>query len=326
MIVSRTPLRISFIGGGSDLPAFYQEEPGCVVTTAINKHVYITVNKKFDSKIRASYSTTEIVDHLDSLQHDLIRETLRLTGVQKGVEITSVSDIPSEGTGMGSSSTYTVGLLNALYAYQGTHVPAEKLAKEACFIEIEACDKPIGKQDQYIGAYGGFNCIRFNPDDSVFVNPIVCKPNTKVELQKHLLLLYTGITRSANNILQQQQEKIRNNVNSRQTLRRMAQMAQETCNNLQNNDLHSFGQMLHESWLLKKSLVSTISSSAIDESYATARKHGAIGGKVLGAGGGGFLLLYAEPDYHARLISELPHLQYVPFEFDPEGSKIVYMR
>ena len=219
MIISRTPLRISFMGGGSDLPAFYEQEPGTVISTAINKYVYITVNKKFDRGIRASYSVTEIVDRLGDLKHELIRESLRLAGIQEGIEITSISDIPSTGTGMGSSSTYTVGLLNALHACQGRHAGAERLAEEACRIEIDVCRKPIGKQDQYIAAYGGFQCIRFDPDGKVFVDPIVCKPETKAELERRLLLLYTGITRSANPILEEQNQNTAGNAATRAALR-----------------------------------------------------------------------------------------------------------
>src|SRR5664280_1298428 len=195
MIISRTPLRVSFAGGGSDLPAFYQHEPGAVLSTTIDKYIYITVNRKFDRRIRASYSVTEIVDTVGELKHELIREGLRLVGLDGGIEITSISDVPSEGTGLGSSSTYTVGLLNALYAYKGQHVDAERLGREACRIEIDICGKPIGKQDQYIAAYGGMQFIQFNPDGSVFVDPVVCLPETKKRLQERLLLLYTGMVR-----------------------------------------------------------------------------------------------------------------------------------
>ena len=209
MIITRTPLRISFVGGGSDLPAFYDQEQGAVVNTAIDKYIYITVNPKFDHKIRASYSVTEIVDGVDQLQHELIRESLELLGIQQGIEITSISDIPSSGTGLGSSSTYTVGLLNALYAYCGHMAGAERLAREACYIELDRCDKPIGKQDQYIAAYGGLKYTRFNPDGTVFTDPIICSADTLHQLQKSLLLLYTGMTRKTDNILGRQSEATR---------------------------------------------------------------------------------------------------------------------
>jgi D-glycero-alpha-D-manno-heptose-7-phosphate kinase len=325
MIISRTPLRISFMGGGTDLPAFYEKEPGCVISTAISKYIYLTVNKKFDRRIRASYSVTEIVDQLGELKHELIRESMRLTGIEEGIEITSISDIPSAGTGMGSSSSYTVGLLNALHAYQGLHAGSERLAREASKIEIDICCKPIGKQDQYIAAYGGFQCLRFNPDGSVWVDPIVCKPETKQELERRLLLLYTGITRSADGILNEQKKSTAENPQVRSTLRTMAQMAQAMRGALCANGLDNFGEMLDEGWKLKKTLTGSISNSRIDDWYERAKRHGAIGGKLLGAGGGGFLLLYAHPDAHPPLISALAELKHVPFRFEPQGSRIIYV-
>jgi D-glycero-alpha-D-manno-heptose-7-phosphate kinase len=325
VIISRTPLRISFMGGGSDLPAFYEQEPGCVISTAIDKYIYITVNKKFDRSIRASYSITENVKRLGELKHELIRESLRMTGVHEGIEITSISDIPSSGTGMGSSSSYTVGLLNALHAYDGRHAGAERLAQEACRIEIDICRKPIGKQDQYIAAYGGFQCIRFNPDGGVFVDPIVCKPETKAELQQRLLLLYTGITRSADPILEEQRTNTAVNAASRSALRTMAQIALTMRGALCANTLDGFGEMLHEGWMLKKSLAATISNGRIDDWYERARKSGAVGGKLLGAGGGGFLLLYASPDRHPAIVSALAELLPTPFRLEPQGSKVIYV-
>ncbi|MGW8256655.1 MAG: GHMP family kinase ATP-binding protein [Thermoguttaceae bacterium] len=325
MIISRTPLRISFMGGGSDLPAFYEKEPGCVISTAINKYIYVTVNKKFDRHIRASYSITEIVERLGDLQHELIRESMRMTGLEEGIEITSISDIPSSGTGMGSSSSYTVGLLNALHAYRGLHAGAERLAKEACRIEIDICRKPIGKQDQYIAAFGGLQCIRFNPDGSVWVDPIVCKPETKAELQRRMLLLYTGITRSANTILETQKQNTLNDSKVCSALRTMSQMAQAMHGALCANALDNFGEMLDEGWRLKKTIANSISNNQIDDWYERAKKHGALGGKLLGAGGGGFLLLYAHPEDHPQIISALSALTPVPFSFDPQGSKIIYV-
>jgi D-glycero-alpha-D-manno-heptose-7-phosphate kinase len=325
MIISRTPLRISFMGGGSDLPAFYRQDAGAVVSTAINKYIYLSVNKKFDLGIRASYSVTEIVERLGELRHELIRESLRLTGVHQGIEITSISDIPSSGTGMGSSSTYTVGLLNALHAYQGRHAGAERLAQEACQIEIDVCRKPIGKQDQYIAAYGGMQFLRFNPDGTTFVDPIICSPETKAELQRRLLLFYTGVTRSADPILGEQQRNIAANPEVRSALRRMAQMAHEMRDTLCANDLDRFGEMLHESWVLKKSLAGGVSNPRIDGYYERGRQYGALGGKILGAGGGGFLLLYAHTEHHASIVSALSGLSLTPFCFEPQGSKIIYV-
>ena len=325
MLISRTPLRISFAGGGSDLPAFYREEPGAVVSTTINKYIYINVNKKFDPGIRASYSITETVASVDELRHELIRESMKLLELQGGIEITSISDIPSQGTGLGSSSTYTVGLLNALYAYTGRFAGAERLAREACDIEIARCAKPIGKQDQYIAAYGGLQYIQFNPDESVFVDPIICQPATKQHLQERLLMLYTGVTRSANHILEEQKANTERDNDRRRTLRAMTRMAQDLRVALSNDDLDSFGEILHEGWLLKQQLANGISNGRINEWYSTAREHGAIGGKILGAGGGGFLLLYAPAERHAGIIAALPELSPMPFAFEPQGSKIVYV-
>ncbi|HLK58726.1 MAG TPA: kinase [Chthonomonadaceae bacterium] len=325
MIISRTPLRISFVGGGSDLPAYYRHEPGAVVSTAISKYIYINVNRKFDHKIRASYSVTEIVDTVPELRHELIREGLHLVGIDRGIEITSISDVHSYGTGLGSSSAYTVGLLNALYAYQGRLAGAERLAREACKIEIERCDKPIGKQDQYIAAFGGFQYIQFNPDGSVFVDPILCKPETKRRLQTRLLMLYTGITRSADAILAEQKTNTESDHARRQTLREMTQLAATMRQALCGDDLEAFGEILHRAWLLKRQMASGISSQKIDDWYSIARKHGAMGGKILGAGGGGFLLLYAHPEDHAAICAALPELEVMPFHFELQGSKIIYV-
>lgn len=325
MLISRTPLRISFAGGGSDLPAFYREEPGAVVSTTINKYIYINVNTKFDHGIRASYAITETVNSVDELRHELIREAMKLLKLTGGIEITSISDIPSQGTGLGSSSTYTVGLLNALYAYTGRFAGAERLAREACDIEIERCAKPIGKQDQYIAAYGGLQYIQFNPDESVFVDPIICRPATKQRLQERLLMFYTGVTRSANHILEQQKANTERDVDRRRTLRTMTRMAQDLRAALHNDDLDSFGEILHEGWQLKQQLATGISNQRINEWYGRAREHGAIGGKILGAGGGGFLLVYAPVERHAEIIAALPELSLMPFAFEPQGSKIVYV-
>ena len=325
MIISRTPLRISFAGGGSDLPAFYEHEQGAVVSTAIDRYIYINVNKKFDHQIRASYSLTEIVNNLDELKHELIREGLKMVGIRNGIEITSISDVPSLGTGLGSSSTYTVGLLNALYAYAGRHVDAKRLASEACAIEIDKCKSPIGKQDQYIAAFGGFQFIRFNTDGSVFVDPIVCKPETKQILQSRLIAFYTGITRSTNTILEEQNSNTKTSTCTRSILSKMVGKAHELRDALQNNDLDSFGEILHESWMLKRQVAGTISNNQIDEWYDAARRSGAIGGKVLGAGGGGFLLLYAPEEKRDIIAAALPELKPVHFDFEPQGSKIIYV-
>lgn len=325
MIITRTPLRVSFAGGGSDLPAFYEQERGAVVSTAIDKYIYITVNPKFDHKIRASYSVTEIVDNLDELQHELIREALAMLEIKRGIEITSISDIPSQGTGLGSSSSYSVGLLNALHAYRGHMAGAERLAREACAIEIDRCGKPIGKQDQYIAAYGGLQYIRFNPDGSVFTDPVICAPQTRKRLQQGLLLLYTGLTRRADDILTVQSRETRASEDKRNTLRRMVSLADQLCEALSRDDLDGFGEILHTGWLEKRKLVDSISNNQIDGWYKRARTAGAIGGKLLGAGGGGFLLLYAHPKRHTDICCALPELRPVPFRLSPQGSKVIYV-
>jgi D-glycero-alpha-D-manno-heptose-7-phosphate kinase len=325
MIISRTPLRISFVGGGTDLSASYLREPGGVVSTAINKYIYITVNRKFDNRIRASYSVTEMVDHIDNLKHELIREALKLLKLENGIEITSISDIPSGGTGLGSSSSYTVGLLNALYAYRGHHAEPERLAREACEIEIERCGKPIGKQDQYIAAYGNFQYLRFNPDETVYVDPIICRGDVKRTLESRLLLLYTGLTRSADEILREQQKNSEQNQTTQASLQALARLAAETREALQQGAVDCFGELLHQGWMEKQKLASSISNSQILSWYERARAHGAIGGKLLGAGGGGFLLLYAPVEQHAEIISALPELRPIAFRFEPQGSKIIFV-
>ncbi len=323
MIISRTPLRISFAGGGTDLKSFYSLEAGAVLSTAINKYIYVTVNKKFDHHIRLSYSKTEIVESVDQIEHDLVRECMKLTGVTSGIEITSIADIPSKGTGLGSSSSFTVGLLNALYAYKGVFASAERLAREACKIEIEIVGEPIGKQDQYIAAYGGLQFIEFMPDENVYVDPVICKREIKEKLREHLLLLYTGITRRANSILTEQK---RNTVSKQETLSAMRKLADEMQIVLQEGkNLNRVGELLNENWNLKKQMASGISSLEIDELYEKALRKGALGGKILGAGGGGFLLLFCPLNKRSIIRKTFPELQETPIRFEPQGSKIIYV-
>ncbi len=325
MIISRTPLRISFVGGGSDIESFYSKRIGSVVSTSINKYIYITVSKQFDGRVIVSYSETEIVKRVKDIRNNLVREALKLTGVDSGIHITSISDIPSEGTGMGSSSAYVVGLLNALYAYQGKHVNAERLAREACKIEIDILKKPIGKQDQYIAAYGGFQYIQFNSDGSVYTDPIICLTETKKKIQDRLLLFYTGITRSSDPILAKQSDNIIKKTTIRASLGKMVFLAQRMQKHLNQNNINSFGKMLHQNWILKKQMADGVTTSQIDKWYKIARQNGAIGGKILGAGGGGFLLLYAEPKYHSKIKKSLSDLLPVEFHFEPQGSKIIFV-
>lgn len=321
MIITRTPLRISFAGGGTDLPEFYETETGAVTSTAISKYVYIIVMRRFDESIRVSYSKTEIVDSVDEIQHPIVREAMMLTGVTKGVEIVSVADVPA-GTGLGSSSSFTVSLLNALYAYKGVLRSPSELASEACRIEIRYLREPIGKQDQYIAAYGGIRHIRFQPDDTVVVEHVLCAPEIVEKLGRNLLLLYTGRTEEAKVTLEHQ----RRNTNSKMVvLRRLHDLAVEAKELLCRGDLRALGEALDEGWRLKKQLADGISDPQIDDWYDRARKRGAIGGKVLGAGGRGFLLLCCPVRYQQCVLDELNMLRPISFGIEPEGSKVIYV-
>jgi len=325
MIITRTPLRISFCGGGTDLPSFYRKEQGAVVSTALNKYVYITVNRLtqyFEKGILIKYSKTELVDSVDEIRHPIIREAMKITGALDRVEITSMADIPA-GTGLGSSSTYAVGLLHALYTFKGQYVSAGRLAEEACRIEIERLNDPIGKQDQYIAAYGGMCHIRFNADETVFVDPVICSPETKRALQDNLLMFYTGITRRAGEILEAQKANTHKKMDPLIKMRDLCSSALEVFKD--GRSLNRFGEILHEGWLLKQSLVGAISNAQINGYYEAARKAGAIGGKLLGAGGGGFLLFYVEKQNQPRVRDALSGLQELPFMFEPQGSKVIYI-
>jgi D-glycero-alpha-D-manno-heptose-7-phosphate kinase len=325
MIITRTPLRVSFCGGGTDLPSYYVRQQGAVVSTSINKYVYITINRLtpyFQNRILVKYSRTELVDSVDDIHHPIIREAMKLTGVVDRVEITSMADIPA-GTGLGSSSTYAVGLLHALHTFKGEYVSAAQLAEEACEIEIGRLKDPIGKQDQYIAAYGGICYIRFNPDESVFVDPVICPHATKMALQENLLMFYTGMTRRAGDILQVQKAVTASKMD---VLTRMKDLCGDALRVLQSGrSLSRFGEILHEAWLQKRTLVDTISNDSINDYYEKARLAGAIGGKLLGAGGGGFLLFYVEKQNQDRVREALANLQELPFMFEPQGSKVIYI-
>jgi D-glycero-alpha-D-manno-heptose-7-phosphate kinase len=316
---------MSFVGGGSDLPVFYRKFGGAVVSTTINQFVYITLNKKFDEKIRVSYSKTEEARTVDRIKHPLVRESMKLLNVDGGVEITSIADIPGKGSGLGSSSSFTVGLLHALHAYAERYASAEQLAREACEIEIGRCREPIGKQDQYAAAFGGLNFIEFHPDDSVRVEPILCKKETLRQLQEHTVVFYTGITRSASAILQHQQSAMASERKKQKVMRRMVELAHDLRRELQSNRVAAFGEIIHEGWMLKKSLTSGISTNLIDDWYAKARKAGAVGGKLLGAGAGGFLMFYALPDKHDAIAGALGKLRRMDFRFEPQGSRILFV-
>lgn len=295
------------------------------MSTAINKFVYITVNEKFDHRVRVSYSRTEEANTIAEIQHPLVREAMTLLGLKGGLEITSIADIPSKGSGLGSSSAFTVGLLHALHAYSGRYASAEQLAREACTIELERCGEPIGKQDQFAAAYGGFNFIQFNPDDSVSVEPILCRRETLAQLQSNILVFYTGLSRSASAILKSQQEAVTASPAKQKTLQRMVQQAHDLKAALQQNDLGAFGQIIHEGWELKRGLTGEISNPEIDAWYAKARHAGAVGGKLLGAGSGGFLMFYAPPEQHEVISAALPELRQIPMRFESQGSRIIFV-
>lgn len=324
MIITRTPFRASFAGGGTDLKEFYSRSPGCVLSTTINKYIYVSIHPFFNkNQISLKYSRTELVDSAEELQHPIAKEALKYLGMRGGVEITSTADIPA-GTGLGSSSSYTVGLLHALYSYGGKFVSKERLAREACKIEIERLGEPIGKQDQYAAAYGNFNFIRFNTDESVSVEPLLLSKKVIDELRKSMLLFYTGDSRSASQILSKQKEATGEKRNL-ESLGRMAALAEELRDSLRAEDLSRFGEVLHKGWLLKKTLASGISNQGIDRHYELALKNGAVGGKLLGAGGGGFLLLYCQENAQAAVRQALRDLREIRFSFDTEGTKIVYV-
>ena len=323
MIVSKTPLRMSFVGGGSDLPAFYREEVGAVLSTSIDKYMYICVNKKFDGRIRISYTRTEDVEHRQQVEHPLVREALDLVGIEGGIEIASMADIPSKGSGLGSSSTYTVGLLNALYAYRNQFASKENLARQACEIEIDRCGEPIGKQDQYAAAYGGLNLIRFHPDDSVSVDPVICKPSLLQNLENSTLVFFTGRTRSASAVLANQSAAMQT-TDRRALMRRMVQLAFEMKEQLESGTLDHFGDLLDENWRLKAQLTAGISDPQIDAWYTKGMANGALGGKLLGAGNGGFMMFYAPQERHAQISTALAELEPVKFRFDRTGAQIVF--
>lgn len=323
MIMTRTPLRITFTGGGTDISSYYREHgPGAVVNAAINKYIYITVNKKFDNEIRVSYSKTEIVPHVSDIQHPTVREALRLLGIDGGIEIVSMSDIPSGGTGLGSSSSFLVGLLNALHAWKGEFAPPRQLAEEAVEIERNVLREPGGKQDEYIAAYGGLQFMEFNRDESVVVKPIIMAEEARDGLWRHLQMLYTGRQRASADLHKVQSAGTLPNLKSYDSMR---DLANRLYGNLTNGDWRDTGRLMHENWMLKKKLAGGISDNTIDDWYSRALAAGAIGGKIMGAGGGGFLLLFTPPERHEAVRLALPELVEQEFEFEPQGSSIVYV-
>jgi D-glycero-alpha-D-manno-heptose-7-phosphate kinase len=322
MIISQTPYRVSFAGGGTDLPAFYRQEHGAVLSTTIDHHMYVTIHRRFEPTIRVSYSRTEMASTLDEVQHELVREAMRQAEIDEPLEITTIGDVPA-GTGMGSSSSLTVGLLNALYAYRHRVVGPRLLAEQACRIEIDVLNKPIGRQDQYAAAFGGVNYIRFNPDDTVDIEPVPCRSETLDELERRTLVVYTGQTRDANQILERQSNGTADRM---EVLCRMRDLAGQMRLALTGEgDLDHFAALLHEGWELKRSLGFGISNDRVNEWYEAVRKAGATGGKLLGAGGGGFLLLMAPPWRHRAIREVLNRPRELPFRLARHGSRNIFI-
>ncbi|WOB07271.1 GHMP kinase [Piscinibacter gummiphilus] len=322
MIISQTPYRVSFAGGGTDLPAFYRQEYGAVLSMAIDKHMYVTVSPRFEKTARVAYTKVEIAESVNDIQHELVREALKITGLGRHIEITTVGDVPA-GTGMGSSSSLTVGLLQALYAYKGQIVSAKNVAEQACRIEIDILGKPIGKQDQYAAAFGNLNYIRFNPDDTVDVEPVPAPAETMKELSSRMMLLYTEQQRDADGILKRQSEGTKDRM---PVLRAMRDLAQEMRVAITGaNGLDEFSKLLHQGWELKRSLGFGISMERVDAWYEQARKLGAQGGKLLGAGGGGFLLLVAPKERHNLIRDALGNPRELTLDIDRRGGRVIFI-
>lgn len=321
MIITQTPIRISLAGGGTDFPEFFRREEGCVLSSAIDKYVFVIIKARFDDKIRVGYTRTEMVDRVDEVQHELVREALRLTGITHGVEISTMADIPARGSGLGSSSAVTVGLLNAMYVYTRRMQTAETLARQACQIEIDILGKPIGVQDQYIAAYGGLRFLRFHTDGTVTVEELDLDPDVKRRLNQNLMLFWTGIHRNASDILAEQKAQMEDRM---PYLREVKALALEARECLLAGEIDELGRILHRNWEFKKQFASKITNPQIDDMYTTARKAGALGGKIAGAGGGGFLLLYCPRERQADVRAALHGFRELPFHLESDGTKVIF--
>ncbi len=320
MIITRTPLRVSFTGGGTDICDYYRVNGGAVVSTAINKYIYITVNRKFDNAVRVSYSCTEIVSDINELRHELVRECLKMAGITGNIEITSVADIPS-GTGLGSSSSFTVGVLNALFTYTGRRLSASQLAELACEIEIGVLKHPIGKQDQYAAAYGGLSFFEFLPDETVRYNKIPLHESDYRNMERKLMMFYTGITRSADGVLKEQKKNTSSKLETLDFMKNQACAMYRDMSETGFND--GFARALQQGWEKKRSLAGTISNDEINALYEKALAAGAKGGKLLGAGGGGFLLFYCDEE-RQQAVRDALGLKQTDFGIDMYGSQVVY--
>ena len=324
MIITRSPLRISLGGGGTDLPSYYRKHSGFVLSAAINRYVYITINEAFRPRIILKYSKLEDVERWEDIQHPIIREALRLTGVQGPyLEIVSLSDIPA-GTGLGSSGSFTTALLRALHTMNRNFVPPRELAEQACHIEIDLLKEPVGKQDQYIAAFGGITCFEFLPDDRVVAEPLKIASETLANLEDNLLLFFTGASRSAAEVLRDQDRRTRDNASEMlENLHHTKHLGHASRDALLAGDLRKFAELMHVHWEHKKKRSPGISSSRIDEMYELARANGALGGKLIGAGGGGFLMLYTEDKTHLRAAMRSAGLREVRLQFDFSGTSVL---
>jgi D-glycero-alpha-D-manno-heptose-7-phosphate kinase len=320
MIITQTPLRIGLLGGGTDLPDYYRSHGGRVLNCALDKYVYVIIKQRFDQDIYVNYSKKEIASNVGDIEHELVREAMMMTGVTHGVEITTLADIPSTGSGLGSSSAVTVGLLHALFSYQGRQVPALELAERACTIEIERCGKPIGKQDQYIAALGGIRDIRFGPGDRVVADELALSMAERRALQQQIMLFFTGVTRSANSILAEQTARVEAIRPQLDILRDLAGLAVD---HVRGGDIEAVGAVMRESWEIKRKLASGVSSEQVDKAVALALDAGASGAKITGAGGGGFLLLICPPERQRAVRASLAGMRELPVKLDRFGSRVM---
>lgn len=324
MIVSRAPFRFSLGGGGSDLPAYYREHGGFVVSAAIDSYMYVSANRRFYPSIRLAYSVTEIVDQVSQIKHPIFREALSMLGIGSSIELTSVADLPSN-SGLGSSSSFTVALLQALYAYKREFVSPARLAREACELEMVRLGEPIGKQDQYIAAYGNVTAISIDRDGSVEVEPVPAAPGALERLASNLLVMYSGVERPAKSVLSEQSERLRGDGASVAGMHRIKALGHEVYELLRRGDVDRYGELLHEHWQLKRQLASKMTDPVLDEHYDAARRAGAVGGKLIGAGGGGFFMLYVRPEARTPVqrALEARGLRALPFRFEPEGARLL---
>lgn len=325
MIVSRAPFRFSLGGGGTDLPSYYERFGGFVVTAAIDQYVYVTANKRFYDDIRLAYSQTEIVPNVNSIRHPIFREALRMTGISRAIELTSVADLPSN-SGLGSSSSFTVALLNALHTFKREFVSSRQLAEEACEIEMHRLGEPIGKQDQYIAAFGNVTALSIDTDGTVEVEPVPVRDEVLDELQNNLVIVYSGVERPANVVLREQGERVRrDDAATVEGMHRIKNIGHEVYRLLVEGRIDRYGELLHEHWLNKRKLASTMTDDRIDEYYETARRAGALGGKLMGAGGGGFFMFYTRPADKRAVWDALTTVGLRPlrFRFDLDGARIV---